>query len=373
MTTDSEYAQEYGCIGIVGVGLIGGSIGLALKRTGFAGRIIGVSRLETIESATELGIIDKGWSYADMPAALACCDLVILCTPIRRILELLPAVARCAQPGTLITDVGSTKRRITACAQQSLPPSLDFIGGHPMAGSEKSGVAAADPFLFQNAIYIVVPPENMQASRYAAFLALLRQLGAQVLELDAETHDQVVAAVSHLPQMIATSLVRLVGELNARKDCFLPLAAGGFRDLTRIASSAFAPVWEDICSTNADQMRLMIDQYMDVLQSVRDRLDQPDLAQDFAFASKVRDSIPRDTKGYIHRLFELVVVAEDKPGVIAEIATALGNEQINISDIEIMKVREGVGGTIRLGFDTETAADSALGCLTRIGYQARRL
>ncbi len=365
-------------IAIVGVGLIGGSMGLALKRTGFSGQIVGVSRPETVELARELGVIDRGFSYAGMGEALADCDLIVLCTPIRRILELLPEVGRHASPGTVISDVGSTKRQIVDGAHRHLRPDLHFIGAHPMAGSEKSGVSAADPFLFQNAIYIVIPPKDRPdpdsgESYYDHFLALVRRLGAQIVELDADLHDRVVAAISHLPQMIATSLVRMVGELNNRNGCFLPLAAGGFRDMTRIASSPFKPVWEDICNTNADQVRLMIDRYIQVLGDVRDRLEQADLVRDFDTANRIRDSIPRDAKGFIHRLFELVVVAEDKPGVIAEIATALGSEQININDIEIMKVREGVGGTIRLGFDTEHAAGRALSCLTRIGYQARKL
>lgn len=354
------------------MGLIGGSVGLALKRTGYEGRIVGVSRHETVEQACALGVVDEGWGYDELGRALDGADLVFLCTPIQRILELLPEVSAHAWPGALITDVGSTKRSILARAEAVLRPDLHFVGGHPMAGSEKAGVAAADPFLFQNAIYILVPAPDTPPAPYDAFIGLLRRIGAQVLELNVEVHDQVVAAISHLPQMIATSLVRLVGELNRENGYFLALAAGGFRDLTRIASSPYAPVWEDICSTNADQIRTMIDRYLAVLSDVRARLDEPSLGGDFAFANRVRNSIPLNSKGFIHKLFELVVVAEDKPGVIAEIATALGGHSININDIEIMKVREGEGGTIRLGFDSDKAARSALEVLAGLGYQARR-
>ena len=347
-------------------------MGLAFKRAGFSGRVVGVSRPETIEKALELSVIDEGWDYADLERALDGADLVILCTPIQRILELIEEVARFAAPGALITDVGSTKRHILARAEVHLREDLHFIGGHPMAGSEKAGVTAADPFLFQNAIYILIPTASVPAGPYDAFIELLRSVGAKVLELSVDVHDQVVAAISHLPQMIATSLVKMVGELNRENGYFLALAAGGFRDLTRIASSPFSPVWEDICGTNADQIRQMIDRYRAVLQDVHDRLDDSTLQDDFGFANRVRNSIPRDSKGFIHQLFELLAVCAEKPGVIADIATALGAEQINISDIEIMKVREGEGGTIRLGFDSETAAVGALEILTRIGYQARK-
>lgn len=359
-------------VALIGVGLIGGSLGLALRRAGFTGRIAGISRPATIEQALSLGAIDEGWDYPELDRAVAPADLVFLCTPIRSILELLEPVGRCAGPGTLITDVGSTKRQIMARAATALGEGQFFVGGHPMAGSEKAGVTAADPFLFQNAIYILVPGAGVPAARYGAFVALLQGLGAKVLELSVEVHDQVVAAVSHLPQMMATSLVRMAGELNRENGYFLALAAGGFRDLTRIASSRFSPVWEDICRTNADQIGGMIDRYIAVLQQVRGRLGEADLGDDFAFANRIRDALPRDSKGFIHRLFELLVLAEDRPGVIAEIAGALGGEGINISDIEIMKVREGEGGTIRLGFDSEAAADRAMAILNRLGHVARR-
>jgi prephenate dehydrogenase len=359
-------------VALVGVGLIGGSMGLALRRSGFAGEIVGVSRPATLDQAVALGAIDRGWDYSQLALAVDGADLVVLCTPIRSILELLSPLADCVRPGALVTDVGSTKRCIMARATEVLPAGVDFVGGHPMAGSEKAGVTAADPFLFQNAIYILVPGPAVPASRYAGFIALLQGLGANVLELSVDVHDQVVAAISHLPQMIATSLVRLAGELNRGNAYFLALAAGGFRDLTRIASSPFAPVWEDICHTNADQIGQMIDRYIGVLEDVRARLGSADLADDFAFANRIRDALPRDSKGFIHRLFELLVLAEDRPGVIAEIAGALGQDGININDIEIMKVREGEGGTIRLGFDSDGAAERALATLGRLGYQARR-
>ena len=241
-----------------------------------------------------------------------------------------------------------------------------------MAGSEKAGVAAADPFLFQNAIYILVPDQKVPADRYQALTALLRQVGARVMELDAGAHDRAVAAISHLPQMMATSLVSMVGRLNAERDHFLPLAAGGFRDLTRIASSPFAPVWEDICATNADEIRAMIDRYIAALADVREQLEAEELKADFDFANEIRGSIPRDSKGFIHVLHEILVLAEDRPGVIAEIGQALGTQGININDIEVMKVREGEGGTLRLGFDSAESAERALEILARLGYVARR-
>ena len=319
-----------------------------------------------------MGAVDEGWGYDQLDRALAKADLVVVCTPIMRILELLEGIAAHSPPGVLVTDVGSTKRKIMERAQSVLTGDRYFVGGHPMAGSEKAGVMAADPFLFQNAIYITVPAPGVPAPLYGEFSQLLRRLGARVLELSAEVHDQVVAAISHLPQVMATSLVNLVGRLNEESGHFTTLAAGGFRDLTRIASSPFAPVWSDIFGTNADEIRAMVDRYVEILQDIRGRLEDAGLEKEFTYANDVRATIPRDAKGFLHTLEELLVVAEDKPGVIAEIANALANQDININDIEVMKVREGEGGTLRLGFEGADAAERALRVLTDVGYVARR-
>ena len=354
------------------MGLIGGSFALGLKRTGFTGTVVGVSRKETIDRALELGAIDEGWGYDQLDRALEKADLVAVCTPIKRILELLEGIAAHSQPGVLVTDVGSTKRMIMARAQQVLPGDRYFVGGHPMAGSEKAGVTAADPFLFQNAIYILVPAPGVPPTLYGEFSRLLQGLGARVLELSAEAHDQVVAAISHLPQLMATSLVNLVGRLNEESGHFTTLAAGGFRDLTRIASSPFAPVWSDIFAPNADEIGALVDRYIEILVDIRGRLQDAGLEKEFTFANHVRATIPRDAKGFLHTLEELLVVAEDKPGVIAEIANALARQEININDIEVMKVREGEGGTLRLGFEGAEAAERARRILADLGYAARR-
>jgi prephenate dehydrogenase len=357
---------------IVGVGLIGGSMGLALKRVGFKGQRVGVSRSETLAEALRLDVVDQGYTYEELGAALEGADLVLLCTPIERILSLLPEVGRLATPGALVTDVGSTKRRIDAEARRVLGAELLFVGGHPMAGSEKAGVGAADPFLFQNAIYILVPPPGKRDARYAALVELLHGVGARTMELTVAAHDQVVAAVSHLPQLMATSLVEMVGRLNEQHEVFLPLAAGGFRDMTRIASSPFAPVWRDICRTNADQIDHMIGAYIETLEAVRQRLGADTLGANFDYANEVRATIPKDVKGFIHPLAELLVVAEDRPGIIAEMSAGLALAQVNISDIEVVKVREGEGGTIRLGFDSEATVEAAQKILEDHGFDVRR-
>jgi prephenate dehydrogenase len=357
-------------IAIVGVGLIGGSLGLAFKRLGIGQKIIGISRPETLDEACALGVVDDGYAYEVMEDGISQADLVFLCAPISRIIEQLPAVMRAATSGCVVTDVGSTKRAIVARAEESGQEGVHFIGGHPMAGSEKSGVGASDPFLFENALYVLTPASDVPDRIVDALIGLVQSLGARPMRMDAETHDRVAATVSHLPQMMATSLVGLVGQLNEADGLPLQMAAGGFRDLTRIASSSFA-MWRDICQTNAEPIRDMIDAYLDALIAIREKVEVDALAEDFDYANRIRSEIPKDSKGFLHPLHEILLVAEDKPGVIADVASRLAAEGINIEDIEVLKVREGEGGTIRIGFGQQDGAERSVHILEDAGYQVR--
>ncbi|MDA0746435.1 MAG: prephenate dehydrogenase [bacterium] len=357
-------------IALVGVGLIGGSLGLALKHLGIGKRILGVSRKETLAQAEALGVVDGGFEYDALEDAVSEADLVILCTPIFRILDLLPGVLQAVPPGAVVSDVGSTKREIVARAVALARKDVHFIGGHPMAGSEHSGVSAADPFLFQNAIYVVTPAPEVPEEICSRFVALVRALGARPMQLDPDTHDRVAASVSHLPQMMATTLVGMVGQLNEADGLPLQMAAGGFRDLTRIASSPYE-MWRDICRTNAGPIREMIDRYMEALAEVRAAVDNDRLEAAFEYANDVRGRIPKDSKGFLHPLYEILLVVEDQPGVIAGVANVLSDAGINIDDIEVLKVREGEGGTIRMGFDGKEVAQRAVGLLSDAGYRVR--
>ncbi|MFT5366502.1 MAG: prephenate dehydrogenase [Candidatus Latescibacterota bacterium] len=357
-------------IALIGVGLIGGSLGLALKRLGIGREIVGISRDETLREARALGVIDVGFTYDALTEGLQKADLVFLCAPISRIMEQLPDVIQAVPSGCVVSDVGSTKRALVDKAEAIGRSDVFFVGGHPMAGSEKSGVGAADPFLFENALYVLTPAAGVPDAPMNEMVALVRSLGARPMHMDAETHDRVAAAVSHLPQMIATSLVNLVGRLNEADGLPLQMAAGGFRDLTRIASSPFA-MWRDICQTNTAPIREMLGAYISELITIRDKVNQSTLSDDFAYANKVRNGIPKDSKGFLHPLHEVMLLVEDKPGVIADAASRLAKRDINIEDIEVLKVREGEGGTIRMGFDKQVDAEQAVHILGAAGYQVR--
>jgi len=356
---------------IVGLGLIGGSLALSLRRSGAVSHLTGVSRPETLAAAESLGALDDGFGYEDLEKAAAECDLVVLATPIKRILSLLETLGRFDLPeGLIVSDVGSTKGLIVEAARRSLPEGVLFIGGHPMAGSEKSGIGAADPFLFQNAIYVLCPGKNVSREAAEELGGLLEKTGARVMVMEAAVHDRTVAAVSHLPQFVAVALVDFAARRDAAGCHALKLAAGGFRDMTRIASSPFA-VWGDIVETNTDSIREALKEFADSLSAIADDLDPARLEKLFERAAVARSGIPRDTKGFLRPLAELLVVVEDRPGIIARIAVPLAEEGINIRDIEVLKVREGEGGTMRLAFESRKVSERAKRILEGRGFSVR--
>ncbi|MBN1541863.1 prephenate dehydrogenase [candidate division KSB1 bacterium] len=367
MNTDNTFDH----IVIVGVGLIGGSLGLALKRKGFTGEIVGVDESDIVDAALRRKAIDKGYKKVELGKATREADLIFLCTPIAETLRLLTKIGKEVRSGVLITDVGSTKRQIVETAKIHLPADIDFIGGHPMAGSEFSGVDAADPFLFENTTYVLTPsrPTHFQVRR--AFGELLERIGAKVLLLPPELHDEIAAAVSHLPQMLAVSLMHLVANRQDESPYFLKMAAGGFRDMTRIASSPYG-IWEDILASNSDMIGRYIDDYIEELQKLKVHLRDRSLADYFDKAAKNRLSIPKDTKGFLKPHYDLLVSVEDKPGVIAGISIELSQKAINIKDIEVLKIRENEGGTLRLAFASREDRDRARDVLTECGFDVRK-
>jgi len=362
---------QFKSILIIGVGLIGGSLALALKRKGYDGRILGIDEEDVLERARSRGALDQSFPRSRLTEAVAGAELIFLCTPILEILKLLQEISGHLRPGTLVTDVGSTKRRIVEAATLHLPSDCDFIGGHPMAGSEFRGIDAADPFLFENTTYVLTPVRPIGEKVRMEFGELLELTGAKVLLLLPALHDEIAAAVSHLPQMASVALMNLVAGKRDESPHFIKMAAGGFRDMTRIASSPYS-VWEDIHQTNADMITLYIDAYISELEKVKSKLRKPELESYFQRSAANRLSIPKDTKGFLRPQFDISVSVEDRPGIIASIAGALAERNINIKDIEILKIREDEGGTLRLAFASDRDRESALGLLRDLGMECRR-
>jgi prephenate dehydrogenase len=284
------------------------------------------------------------------------------------ILRTLPEVAKTASPGTIVTDVGSTKSLIVKQAKTHFTRECHFIGGHPMAGSEKGGWENADSYLFENVIYVLTPMPDSPPNATKALMSLLQTLGAQMVLLDAEEHDRVAADVSHLPHLLAMTLTNFIARAGVASEPRMKLAAGGFRDMTRIAASPFS-IWRDILSSNQMNIRQSLHDFIAALQQLAGDLDKQEIADTFQRANQLRQLIPRDTRGFLQPHFDITVAAPDRPGEIARMATALAAGNINIKDIEVLKVREGEGGTLRLAFDSEASREQAMVILERVGFR----
>jgi len=283
-----NFAAAFHRVAILGTGLIGGSFALALRRHFPEARIVGFDREAVLAEALARNAIHE-WC-ADLAGALRGADLVYVALPISTTIELLPEIAKHVAPNALVSDAGSTKRAICRAAAQHFHHGAIFLGGHPMAGKETEGIAAADEKLFQNAKYALIE-ENSQTknnSRVAAFASLLEKLGAQPTWLDAETHDWAVAIVSHLPQMAAIALAEVISAESDGEETGLPtsLAGSGVRDALRLAGSPYS-MWRDIAFTNSDNLARALDRLAQAVEQLRTHLTSRDLENSFAEANRV--------------------------------------------------------------------------------------
>lgn len=359
--------EKYCRIAIIGMGLIGGSIGLALKRRKLCDTIVGVDEFSIVHRALERGAIVEGFNPSEIEKAVKDAEIIFLCTPVQQIIDLLPVVAKSAAENVLVCDVGSSKEFIVNEANKHFVNNKYFLGTHPMTGAETRGIESADPFLFENAIWVITPGHRVPDKMIRRLGALLEGMGAKILMLTPKMHDRIIAAVSHLPQFAAVSMVNLIARFHQEDANFLKLAAGGFRDMTRIASSPFS-IWKDICRTNKDQIANFIDEYIAELQRIKKYLQEETLEAYFNQAAITRLAIPKDSKGFIRPLYDVSIAVEDEPGVIAKFSAVLAKNNINIKDIEVLKVREGEGGTIRLAFENETERQQAVQLIREAGF-----
>jgi prephenate dehydrogenase len=275
-------------ISIVGVGLIGTSFGLALRKVGFTGEIVGVSSPSSIDAGIATGAITRGVTLEE--AALAS-DLIYLSQPIDRLLETLQVLGPLARPGCLITDAGSTKVAITQAASTFLPPN-SFLGGHPMAGKEQRGAIAAESELFKDRPYVLTGVAQISNPQITEFRNYLRKIGAQIVEMSPEEHDRTVALTSHLPQLLSTALAATLAEtwLETTPRVFGP----GLIDMTRLALSA-PDVWMSVLETNRGPIEEALRAFETMLRKVRESLPTPAIAETFERASKFASAI-RDTR-----------------------------------------------------------------------------
>ena len=356
---------------ILGLGLMGGSLSWALTRAGYD--VTGWDRdRETVLQASRIGVVSR--ACPELSPAVADAELVFVATPVRSIAAVISDAVPFTRPGTIFSDLGSVKEAVIAQVTAVLPQDRFFVPGHPMTGSEQQGIDAADPFLFQNAAYILMEDPRTPPALIQLVATAVKATGAHLLMLSAAEHDRIVALVSHLPHLLAATLAKTAGSEEENHPGTLNLAAGGFRDTTRIATGSPA-LWEEIVLANRDKVLTAIDAFQKELDSLKQVLGEADgsgLRQFLQRGRETRLQIPAKNKGFLTLLHEMVVTVEDKPGTIDAVLRHLAQAGLNIKDIEILRVREGDGGTLRLALENEAAVEEAVRVLSDRGFKARK-
>lgn len=276
-------------ITIIGTGLIGGSFGLAVKKAGFRGKIIGCDRKEILSKAKRKRAIDTG--VDDPIQACNGSDVVLLAVPVGGIIEFIATLAPHLSPDTVLTDVGSTKSEILRSAEKALgiATAQRFLGGHPMAGKENSGIGLADPELFRGAVWFITPTrnQNLRSKSIAEFLGLVKKVGARIAVLDGTEHDELCAWISHVPQMISTALSSTLVEEYGENAPLLESGGRALREMTRIAASPYS-MWRDIAITNKESIADALLKLEQKLAHIRENLDTRELEQEFDQAHRLK-------------------------------------------------------------------------------------
>ena len=355
-------------IGFIGLGLIGGSIAKALRAKHPDLTLIAYNRSkDSLIEAMADGTINQAMDT--IGPGFSDCDIIFLCAPVSVNIRCLEQLKPIIRPDCILTDVGSVKTPINSLIH-SLGLTDCFIGGHPMAGSERIGFANSKAGLLENAYYILAPAPQVPAAKIAEFQGLVTSMGAIPLQVESQKHDYVTAAVSHLPHIVAAALVHLVQDHDDAQGLMKSIAAGGFKDITRIASSS--PVmWEQICMTNTVNISRLLQDYIDALGVVQKELQEHDSASLYTFfdgARAYRDSFIDAGSGPIKKDYSIRLDIPDEAGSIAAVSTLLALNNISIKNIGIVHNREAQEGVLRIEFYEEDSITKAIQLLNRRGY-----
>ena len=357
-------------LGIVGLGLIGGSLAKAARHYCGVPEIVAYNRhTDVLEAALAEGVIDRATTQLD--ETFANCDVIVLCTPVAMLYPCAKALLPYLSPQTILTDVGSVKGELMA-QMEALSGQVTFVGGHPMTGSERSRYPASRPHLFENAYYLFTPTAQTPDWALTTLTEFAAQIGAIPITLSPAEHDHAVAAISHLPHVVAAGLVNYVKQADTAAGVMHLLAAGGFRDLTRIASSS-PEMWDNICTQNREEILEAIAALETVLADFKQKLarhDSPAVYEYFAVARDYRDSFSFVTPGQHVERYGIAVDIQDRPGSIALIAVLFSSHGINIKNMSIVNNREQMEGVLHIAFDSEAARQKSLALLRDLNYAA---
>lgn len=355
-------------IGFIGLGLIGGSIAKAIHQYYPDYEIIAFDKnKETLALATQEAIVNVACSSID--DNFANCNYIFLCAPVSYNTAYLKQLKNYIHKDCIITDVGSVKTSIHK-EVIALDMEENFIGGHPMAGSEKSGFVNSKPVIIENAYYILTPTSKISKEKVEEYSAFVESLKAIPVVLNYNEHDYITGAISHLPHIIAATLVNFVKDKDGKEELMKHLAAGGFKDITRIASSS-PTMWQHICLKNKDNIVEILDEYMELLGKARDSVatsNEQEIYNFFESSKNYRNSIPGGSSGPIKRMYAVYCDIIDEAGGIATIATILAANNINLKNIGIIHNREFEEGVLRIEFYDEPSSKKAAEILQKYRY-----
>ncbi|MDO4616674.1 MAG: prephenate dehydrogenase [Lachnospiraceae bacterium] len=354
-------------IGFIGLGLIGGSVARSFRKKYPDFTLMAYSRRSsTTETAYNEQLIDRICTEHD--PAFGQCDYIFLCAPVQTNITYLPFLKQVISPDCIITDVGSVKGIMHEAVKEA-GLSSSFIGGHPMAGSDKTGLESSTDYMFENAYYFITPEPEVPQARVDEFLTLVSATKALTLIMPPEKHDFIVAGISHLPHIMASCLVNTVAEMDTEDQEMKRVAAGGFKDITRIASSS-PEMWQQICLSNPKQISSVLDSFIRSLQNAKTMIDQAEgtqLIDMFSASKNYRDSL-LDLKTHAALKNFFYTDLRDESGGIATLTVLLAVKGISIRDIGIIHNREYEQGVLRIEFYNADDKDAARDILEKNNY-----
>lgn len=355
-------------LGFLGLGLIGGSIAKAARRIFPDCKILAFDPdKNSLNQAVQDGVVTT--ILTGISEQLRTCDYIFLCAPVQYNIDYLPQLKNILSPNCILTDVGSVKSDIYTAIQEAHLEHC-FIGGHPMVGSEKSGYAVSKDNLIENAYYFLTPSPMISEEQFERFFSFIKTLGALPIRFTPEYHDWVTSTISHIPHIVAASLVNLAKNEDTPDGLLKKLAAGGFKDITRIASSS-PTVWEHILLSNATNIVEQITYFQQSLESIKEALLAKNASMIYDFfqsAKEYRNSLPDEGVGVIKKHYEIYVDVMDQPGVLAVVTTLLGANQISIKNIGIIHSREYEEGALKVSFYDANSSLQAITILEKYNF-----
>lgn len=355
-------------IGIIGIGFLGGSLIKSLSKSNKVGKIIGADKnIKSLRLAKEEGIISD--FSEDVDSKFAECDIVFIATPVSYIAEYARKLESVVKEDCIITDTGSTKKTII---EESKKLKIEFIGGHPMIGSERSGYETSIDFLFENSYYIITKSKKNKEKSVNILKELVEEIGAIPIIIDEDKHDYITSCISHVPHVVAAGLVTLVKDSDDENETMKTLAAGGFKDITRIASSD-PTMWENICRENKIEILKNLDKLIKILEKFKNNIESKENTYKyFENSKKYRDSfINKKING--NTMPELDISVKDENGAIARITTILSENEIGIKNIEVINNRENNFGALKVIVRSYEERDKGYEILKSIGYDIKKV